>query len=988
MKDTQRRKVRSNTEKPFPGCLGRMVNLFDLSAGVSRNKLLTDKPHRDVSLLRRSHSDAAIISSPSHDSQIEDGLEHSIGQANRTPMKMLIDHEMSKDAESKIAPPNVVAKLMGLDTLPEQVGSAANKTPSPNGYHLVPPIPSRGSLSTAKESRLPLECTEPVDNRLEKGALCQIHQSSVDVYGIWQQCLKTNNDREKVQYGSFDKNFDEKKMALVRQKFTEAKRLATDEKLRQSKEFQDALEVLSSNKELFVKFLQEPNSLFSQHSFQLRSLPTSPEKKCITILRPSKLVGNENISETGVRCEKQMKKPAQISHSTACEKSSNAHALSNQKFDEYVQPTRIVVLKPNIGKNHGVKTAVTQPCLSPNKTNGNLFEEVEDVVVPESREATETSEQLSEDQMGHRRDETLISSLFSNGYTGDESSLYKSENEYAVGVLSDLELMSPSSRHSWDYVNKFDSPYSISSISRASYSPESSVCREAKKRLSERWSLMASNANSQEPRHVRRSSSTLGEMLSLSDPKNSIEPIDKITNEEEERREFASCLSTDLQEENRNSPRSLQRSKSAPVSPLMSSARLGFEASNFATPDVTPEKVSPTKAKSSFKGKISSLFFSRSKKLTKEKRNASQCKEELDTSVPETLGASLPSGRIGDASCVNNSRFEECSSSALCESSGTSPDLTSKLGTVSLEGAILTIQNSCLKYVIWLLAGLPFSRHLMPGNTSENPDHSSPCSVLEPPFDEDGIMHSSFGHMKSNSRGIHVSTKSLIDKSPPIESISRTLTWDDAYLDNTEPYLFKPTLACEDREEEEQKWLSLVQSLFSAAGLDDSVHHNSFFSRWHSLKFPLDPSLRNNFANLSDKEPEQEAKRRQSRSNWKLIFDSVNAVLVDITGFRSEMSAISISSNWVHADAPSQPLVDIVWDRLKDWLSGKTQCGGCEIGDSNSLVVERAVGKEVVGKGWIQKLQEELEDLGKEIEGKLLEELVEETLLDLTGSCP
>lgn len=47
MKEIQRRKVRSNTEKPFPGCLGRMVNLFDLSAGVSRNKLLTDKPHRD-----------------------------------------------------------------------------------------------------------------------------------------------------------------------------------------------------------------------------------------------------------------------------------------------------------------------------------------------------------------------------------------------------------------------------------------------------------------------------------------------------------------------------------------------------------------------------------------------------------------------------------------------------------------------------------------------------------------------------------------------------------------------------------------------------------------------------------------------------------------------------------------------------------------------------------------------------------------------------
>ena len=47
MKEVRRRKARNKMEKPFPGCLGRMVNLFDLSAGVSSNKLLTDKPHRD-----------------------------------------------------------------------------------------------------------------------------------------------------------------------------------------------------------------------------------------------------------------------------------------------------------------------------------------------------------------------------------------------------------------------------------------------------------------------------------------------------------------------------------------------------------------------------------------------------------------------------------------------------------------------------------------------------------------------------------------------------------------------------------------------------------------------------------------------------------------------------------------------------------------------------------------------------------------------------
>lgn len=33
--------------KPVPGCMGRMVNLFDLSDTVTDTKLLTEKPHRD-----------------------------------------------------------------------------------------------------------------------------------------------------------------------------------------------------------------------------------------------------------------------------------------------------------------------------------------------------------------------------------------------------------------------------------------------------------------------------------------------------------------------------------------------------------------------------------------------------------------------------------------------------------------------------------------------------------------------------------------------------------------------------------------------------------------------------------------------------------------------------------------------------------------------------------------------------------------------------
>lgn len=46
MNELRGRKVQK-IESPIPGCLGKMVNLFDLGTAVNGNKLLTDKPHRD-----------------------------------------------------------------------------------------------------------------------------------------------------------------------------------------------------------------------------------------------------------------------------------------------------------------------------------------------------------------------------------------------------------------------------------------------------------------------------------------------------------------------------------------------------------------------------------------------------------------------------------------------------------------------------------------------------------------------------------------------------------------------------------------------------------------------------------------------------------------------------------------------------------------------------------------------------------------------------
>lgn len=192
---------------------------------------------------------------------------------------------------------------------------------------------------------------------------------------------------------------------------------------------------------------------------------------------------------------------------------------------------------------------------------------------------------------------------------------------------------------------------------------------------------------------------------------------------------------------------------------------------------------------------------------------------------------------------------------------------------------------------------------------------------------------------------------------------------------------------------EDQDLLVFVEKLLSAAGLDDQVQPDSFYSRWHSLESPLNPSLRDKYANLNDKEPQplHEAKRRQRRSNQKLVFDCVNLTLVEITGYKSESHLMGRLWSGDHrglqvTEGAAPPLlVDLIVTQMKDLISSGMRSVWESCGDSNSLVVDSIVRKEVVGKGWVEIMGLEVDILVKEVEGKLLEELVEDAVVDLTG---
>ncbi|KAL6564537.1 hypothetical protein OROMI_015987 [Orobanche minor] len=895
-------------EKMYPGCLGRMGNLFEPNIGASANSLLNDKPHQGGSLLLRSRSDVSGMSTSGDPIELKEIVSGSNNiftniKSNGTPMKMLIAQEMSAEVVSGRDPPNLVAKLMGIDALPHrEPGSTTQRSHSR--------VHPRSNLD------IPMNYPEQ-----QNGSFPYMNPNESN--------------------GRYEEAENDRKMNLVRQKFNEAKRLSMDEKLRQSNRFHDAVDVLSSNKDLFLKYLQEPNSMYSQQLHGLHSIQPPPETKRITVLRPSKVANSNDFAGARYRDEKQIKRGTFVRPNKLEKIHPQSSPAAGLKYDENsTQPTRIVVLKPSPGELHNVEGVGSSKSDMPKIfMSEEFFGDAEDNECQESRKVAKSITQQVRVELGeHHRNETLFSSVFSsNGYVGDESSSNKSEIECPDVNLSDSEIMLSVSRHSGEYADRLGSPYSSSSFTRVSCSPESSVCREAKKRLSERWAIMASNRSYQEQRHFQRNPRTLGDMLALSETKKETSHRGKGSFFEEPRKSDALMVSEWRREENMDySPRNLIRSKSVPVSSAEFGTRLNVDisVSDKRKSESTKKETKERSVKSLFRGKVSSLFFSRNKKPGKTKSLVSENKDANYLFPGET--------------CSNNT--ESLSENGLgCTSPGPlKPNPISKQGAMSLE------------------IGSAFTEPIACGKTGENHDQISPISVLDPPFEENR-PHDQHGHAIETP--VNFIGSNLIDKSPPIGSIARTLSRDNSSLAASSSH---PTNVTTQKIDEEQECYFLVKTLLSVAGLRGEVRPNSFLGRWHSPESPLDPSLRDSYVDdLND--ALRVAKQRQNRYVQKLVFDCVNEVLVDISGYESDPRQRAFGTD--------KCILDEAWAQMKVWFSREDKCA---LGNKE-VVVEKMVSKEVLGKGWNRNFGLETDSLGKEIGGELLDELVKETVVELTG---
>ncbi|KAJ1298833.1 hypothetical protein BS78_01G484000 [Paspalum vaginatum] len=889
-----------------------MINLFELSVGASAKVSSRDgSPVRGTQSERKEYAGSKAVTVSTRRSPSD--------RSGGTPMKMLIAQEMAKEGNTNPKNTNVVARLMGLDDnmdLPKPV-APSNRRNFPDG-HL-----------SATLSR--------VNNRMS----FEKHTSSIedveykDVYEVGYQpprgeCLSNESPRRRP-----NEDHDKRRMDLVRQKFVEAKRLASHDNLLQSKEFHDALEVLNSNKDLFVKFLEEPNSLFAKQSGEQHSAPTSPLRKRITVLKPSK-----SVEVKGDREIKRQKNHAVHGNRTEM---SGVHKSGSARMKEQslMKHTRIVVLKPT--------SAVT----SMEQFEQNYHADLDDSEVPAISRHLSDEIDWSVHGMCRHHTESLQGCIQSNMFGVDRP--YHQYTEEEGTTLSDSDTGTPTSRHSWDYIYRFSNPYFGSSLSHASCSPESRVTREAKKHTSDRWEIVPSSEIAQEKVLVRRSLSTLGEMLAMPDMK---------------KEELADQASPDVtrqlcsngptvgvssnctvdEGEGESSLRKISRSRSVPVSSsAFDSLRLdaGCSDAQHKQPTV-PKEVKPKNGKSSLKGKISS-FFSKRKK------------GEKDKVIPSPLGTS--------------NSLSSTSTVAIAKPDVPQPVYTGLQSDTAFESLEEQFDNGRIRIPVdeteapsTYKSPVSLEKALSFEIRNSHFEQPSPTSVLDLQFDD-------INEKSPVSLECAITAKQEpLSRSLPIGSIARTLSWDDASQE--------APLSSTKGDSYEQEQYEFIERTLSYAGFCNERTHD-IFVQWHSLDCPLDPAV---LDQLLERKVE-DAKCRERRSNQRLLVDSVNAALLDI-GQSKLWCAYPCSAR--HSNTPRVATCDMLvtdeaWRLVKSWLfDDEKDIAG--LGDNAGLAADWVVGKEIHGKGWPEMLRLEVDEISKEICGEVLGELVGEAFSELADA--
>ncbi|CAG7865439.1 unnamed protein product [Brassica rapa] len=775
------------------------MNIFRLAELSSRDRLPSKVPSsrqgkkQSQKKLKspRSSSSSEFISchceAPSENKLHQDS-------AHQLPMRSLLAQEMSKQKETKRRSPSIIARLMGLDVLPS---------------------PQSSSLRQHKS----------MENQQGKSGGCEsLRRSSMgeqkfkDVFEVLD-AKKAESNRNLHQQGKVNTaNLTQAEMAFIRQKFMEAKRLSTDEKLRHSKEFNDALESLDSNKDLLLKFLQQPDSLFTKHVHDLQSTPHKPHYS----QAPSLKCASHSQKADRDSLRKSHRSPHRHGGGgDGCPSHSHSRHVSYETLE--LQSTKIVVLKPNLGGRAFASPSSSSDefradrSLLPCTINHGRQKSKEDI-----RLSRQNSGEFSK-TMSRQRKASFEASGF-RGYAGDESS---SGSDSA----SESELVPVTSRTRTSFNRKSHHHRSLPSKSTTS-----SVSREAKRRLSERWKL--THKYEQEIEISR--SGTLAEMLATSD----------------------------------------KEARPASFNGLIFEEGISKRVESNAQLSELPEPVGIS-SRDGWKGSRS-RSYSKSKTIMNQESTCGYTivlPKELITRDGLVMGSSSHHSFLSSKSSRHGSNKSRSSYNSFSfsvdansdtEVSSASDDIKT---AVSSEAPDLSTVTSLTDPDISRMPTETVNHSPVPEpqprESSKEGDQPSPVSVLEASFDDDDGSSSSecFESVSADLKGLRMQLQLLKLESAAYNEASMLVSTDED-TDQESSTITNETLTSQEVREEDWKSLYLVD-LLANSRLSDSDHSTV-------METPVDPSL------FQDLEKKYSSLKTSTRIDRRFLFDQISGELVQI----------------------------------------------------------------------------------------------------------
>ncbi|BAT85644.1 uncharacterized protein HKW66_Vig0052520 [Vigna angularis] len=889
-----------------------------------------------------------------------------------TPMKKLLAEELSRETEPKRRAPGVIGRLMGLDGLPLQLpANKHHKHVSENNVKGTTPAAKTRSSGKLYGSRT-------------SGRYSKNQQEFKDVFEV-SEISNIEGCRYSSQ-GSAKLKITDDEMSFVEQKFMDAKLRATYQDLPSSQDSHDTLEILDSNNDLLQKYFKRPDSLFKRHLDDLQGSPFESHFDHIKGTKSSDIENYEHgdlspkpgreIKGLNYNRSHQKHRDGYSSHVIRKQDTHSSPKSSKLQFrgrgEPDAVPTRIVILKPNLGKVQKATKIGSPPCSSHTslldygkypKFSDSRFRDAEvnqRINLPDnawhsrqnSLESREIAKEITSQMKNNLSNGSmLLSTSRFRGNTWDNGSCSFSGNE----SLEESEA-TPATLGNSFYVSNTISPSSCFS--------ESFVSKEAKKRLSERWKM---SLKSQQGHSVSRSG-TLAEMLATPD-------------KESKTANFDSSPSGGLRDK-----LSSNGKPAGWVEPLGISSRDGWKDGCIGS--LPRSKSLPASSTTSFGSPRTILYhealhddrFMMPKVACKrERKKVVKCLDQRQCMNTRNLKSKKyrcphPSNLEGnesspDLNTIQNKvrlnleedlpKHEMVAAESLAEIDGETIAVTEAVVNVADENAVVSSESYIKELSVGSSAknSVPLQTPVsgLESSCCKDADQPSPVSVLEPSFTDDlSSCSECFESLSVDIQGLRMQLQLLKLESEEFVEGSVLIQSDE---DGGEAY----TGISEDNGLlNGDSWeSSYMIDVLSESGIDRALP-DAFLEVWHSLECPVSLSV---FDELEKKYSDWSTCPRSER---RLLFDRINWGIIDIYEQFVSAQPWVIPSRATNLCSSSKLIKSGLQDCLYKmlWTQGK--------------VKDTTLGKVLVSELQWLNLRDDIDGIGSKVESLLLDDLVAE----------